>query len=152
MIEVTMLDDIRSFQTKFLGPLTKRQCISVGLAFPVFGVMMYVTFGLFKLSLDTALTISLIPAGAIAACGWLTISNMPMEQFLIKYIYRTMLTPKVRKYKTRLPIKEQIKSAKRKAENEYMSTLSKKELKAYEKKKKAEEQKTIDYGDNKYYC
>ena len=151
MIQVQMLDDIRSYQTKFLGSFTKRQCICLAVAAPLFFIFLYVTMGIAKLSFDTAIVVSLVLPSVIAACGWIKISNLPFEQYVIKVLYRTVFTTKVRLYKTKLPVKEQFKYAKKQAEKEYTSKLSKKELKAYEKKKKAEEQKNINYGQEKYY-
>lgn len=151
MIEVDMLDDIRSFKTKFLGPFTKRQCICVALAAPVLALSLYLTLGIAEMSIDTAITVSCVPAGVIASAGWLTISNMPLEQYLVKLVYRTFLTPKVRKYKTKLPIRESIKAIKKTQEQEKISKMSKKEQKAYEKRKKNEANKTITYGKEKVY-
>lgn len=151
MIEVQMLDDIRSYQTDFLGPFTKRQCICIAVAAPLFGIFLYLTMGVAKISFDTALVISLVLPGMIAACGWIKMSNLPFEQYIAKVLYRTVLTPRVRLYKTKLPVKEQFKNAKKQSEKEYTSKLTKKELKEYEKQKKAETQKNINYGSEKYY-
>ena len=143
-----MIDDIRSFAPKFMGPFTKRQTLSVACSVPFF----FLGFGISMLlhfPVDKAILVAVVCAGIIASCGWVEISNIPLEIYVIKYFYRTILTPTIRRYKTEIPLKAELEKIQKEKEQKYIKTLSKKELKAYEKEKK--KKKNVNYGSTKFY-
>lgn len=147
MIQVRMLDDIRKFEPKFFGPLTKRQTFTVGLAVAVF-IPIFIAI---PSTIFMKVAISIVFAGPIGMTGWLKFDNLYAEEYLIRVIYRLFLTDKQRKYMTQNELKIELdkkRKIKEKVEQaKYVKTLSKKERKKYQK----DYTKSIDYGNAKRY-
>lgn len=141
MIKVRMLDDIRKFEPKFIGPFTKRQSISVGLALGIFIPL----FLIIPSTIFMKIAISIFFAGPVAMTGWLKFDNLYTEEYLIRVLYRVFLTDKYRIYKTELEFKkfsdERKKIKETQKNNEFLKSLSKKEYNRIVK------QGGVDYGN-----
>ncbi len=130
MIEVEMSKDIRKYETKALGPLSIRQviCIIIAAAYSVpIGLLL-------PLSWDN----KLIVIGALAIPGIICgkknlINGMSFEIFVLKLLYKNVLTPRRRRVKFKNVYKEELRKEEKKERNAKYNALSKKEKKKYEK-------------------
>ena len=97
MIEVEMSKDIRDFQTKLIGPFTKRQliCIVIGLAY---GVPLFFIFGSTGMDIVLRVLIPVILMTPTIACGWVNLYGMPLEKFMVHIIKTVFFRPKRRLY------------------------------------------------------
>ena len=153
MLQVEMTEDIRKYDTKFLGPFTKRQTICVFLSLISLPIGFLIPFS------EPAYRIVAICllAAPIAMCGWVKMDGTYLEVLFIRYLYLTVLTPPKRKQISDNTIKELIDYRQKQLEKKKLATLTKKQRKLYEKKKAA--QKVIKYYNNdakdktfKIYC
>ena len=96
MIEVEMSDDIRKFETKFLGPFTMRQTVCTAIA------LLYAVpiAALINVSIDNKVLIGFILAAPALGCGFIKFGGMPLEVFFIRVFYMYFLTPSKRKCKS----------------------------------------------------
>ena len=144
MIKVQMTDDIRKYETKIIGPFTGRQatCVGIGL------VVGFVIASLIPTTWDNKLVIALFLAMPIWICGWIKVSDTPLEIFIIRIIYTFVLTPTKRKYKVKHWLKEDIEKYDKKVEKARLSKMSSSEQKKYKNKKA---NKVIKYSKKKEY-
>lgn len=99
MIEVPMIDDIRQYETKFLGPFTKKQLIYTIIAVIVCAPLFFLMF-MTKMDLVFKILLPLLPAIPIELAGIVNINNTPLEAFALRVIYNKILTPAKRKNKS----------------------------------------------------
>lgn len=98
MIEITLIKDIGSYESKVLGPLTFRQLICVALAAPI-GWGLYTKLSP-MLSRDLAGFFVMVPASVAYLFGWYRPYGMRFETFLRSVFVNTVLAPSHRKYRT----------------------------------------------------
>lgn len=150
MIRVQMLADIRAYEPKVVGSLTQRQVVSTFIALPVFLFWARIL----PLDLFDKIFIAVILAAPIALCGWITVDHLHLEQYAIRMLYRKILTPGIRKYKTQNTLHEELrkiqKEEEKQREKEYLKTLSPREVKRYNKAKK-KGNVVVDYEQEKIY-
>ena len=101
-LQCNMIQDIRKYETKVVGPFTKRQliCLLIALAYSVPLAL------LIPLSLVDKILIGSFLAMPGMLCGYIKIDGTPPEVFAVRYIYKYFLTPSKRTYK-RLNVYEQ---------------------------------------------
>lgn len=128
MIEGEILNDIKGYEPKFIGPLTLRQTACIGLATITSLPIGFLTGQVFIN--EIAITIGGIVGVPFMICGFWKPYGIPFEKFAKQFIKMQILAPKNRKYKT---------------ENYYESfmpkdnnSLTKKELKKHIKMQKKE--------------
>ncbi len=131
MVSVEMNDDIRKFETKLIGPFTKRQtiCFVVGIAYSLPVAMLVPT------SLTNKIFIGLILAIPALICGYAKMDGMYMESLFFRVIYLLFLTPSKRKYVTVNSFREMLKGKEKKRETARLAKMSKSQQKAYHKRK-----------------
>lgn len=130
MVRVRMSDDIRKYDTKFLGSLSKRQtfCMLIGLLLGV-GFSLLLPF-----AMDVSILFGVIFASPVFLCGFLKINGCPFEVFALRYIYKQMLTPRKRKAKRITPLHADYLKAKKRAEQKKLAKMKPAERKKYLKK------------------
>ena len=142
MIQVQMSDDIRKFETKFLGPFTKRQLICI-----IIGIVCIIPVFLFvKLEYPPKAFIMLFVAMPAFICGFTKMDGVNPEVWLMRMFY-LWIHPR-RKYKSVNQYAPYYKKIKKYREKEKISKMSPKEKKAYIKRKnigKVIYSKKIDY-------
>lgn len=141
MIEVEMTKDIRDFEPKFIGPLSKRQLIflAIGCAYgipfmafaPIANVMNRIVIGI-GIMIPTLL------------CGFLKWNGAPLEYMMIKGLYHLMY-PQKRKYTQKNCYREILEKLEKKEKLEAYNNLSKKE------QKKANKPVVIEYSKDPIY-
>lgn len=120
MIDIKIPKDIEKYQTKLIGPFTLRQAICFGGgAFIAFTICR----PLFE-SVDSTIAsiVSALVMSPFLACGFLTPYGLPFEQFFVRVVLYSLLTPKKRKFKMDDCLKD------------YLTEKEKKQLKKIEKK------------------
>lgn len=98
MIEIRINKDIGSYKAKFVGPLTLRQTVCVGLAAPVCWFLYSHTSNI--LTKDIAGFLTAIPAAIAWLFGWPKPYGLPTEKFLKSVFVNMVLAPSHRMYKT----------------------------------------------------
>lgn len=98
MIEIRMINDIGSYESKIFGPFTLRQFLSIAIAAPI-GFVAYQTLSPY-LTKDLAGFLLMIPAGIAYLFGWYKPYGMHFEKFMKSVFINTVLAPSHRKYKT----------------------------------------------------
>lgn len=98
-IEREVLKDIQNYKPKFLGPLSGRELVCIGLT----GLICIPTFFLLHKYFVTGFCflIASILGAPILACGFFPIYNMPLEKFFSVIIKTFFLSPTERKYSMR---------------------------------------------------
>lgn len=131
MIEVEMSDDIRKYEPKLLGPLTKRQLICLILS----ALLFFPTYLFFSdiEDMTNRVLLSCIPAIPTILCGWMKYDGAPFEIFVLRGFIINNYLPKQRKYRSELRLKEKLDEIKK---EERISKMSAKERKQNAKKKK----------------
>ncbi len=132
MIQVQMTKDIRQFEAKTLGPLTTRQLIAIvicaAIAVPV---AIFVPGDLIvKILIGTVI---MIPAFFISKKNF--IGGLSFERFLLRVLYKNVLTPPKRKIIKNSLYTDIRKELRKQEEKEFYESLSKKEKKLYDKNK-----------------
>ena len=144
MIEVEMNDDIRKFETKFMGSFTKRQTICAGIGIVIGIIVAFIASKLFGVEdMTTKFMVGAIAAMPLFMCGWGKMRGLPFELYVGKMIYRIYLTPCIRKYKS-VTYREELKKIRKKEETDKFNKMTPKERKQYQKKK-------ISYSQKKEY-
>ena len=125
-INVMMPDDIRTHETKILGPFTKRDliCLTIGLAYTV-----PITL-LVPASLENKFLIFLLCCMPAFLSAKVKIKGLAFEIFVAKYLYLNFLTPKKRKYKTYNKYRAWLEADKKRTINK----MPKAQREAYQKK------------------
>lgn len=148
MINVEIIQDIKSYDPKFIGPLSFRNFIC-GLIAILLGGGAFLLARIIFVDKFAALIGALFAAPAFL-CGYYKPYDIPFEKFIIRYIRNTFLTPVFRKYKITNTFeedlnvfikKDNIKEAelkKEQAEENDEPIISKRKL---EKMKKKEQEK-----------
>ena len=131
MVEVEMTEDIRKFENKVVGGLTKRQIISV-----LIGGGIGVPLGVF---IPGDMTVKILVAALVALpillCGWVKLDGMPLEILAIRTIYSYVLCPAKRKYKTTNPWRVLLTKYEKSVEKQKLSKMSPQKRKVYLKRK-----------------
>ena len=121
MIEREVLKDTGQYDPKFVAGLTRRQCTCL-----ILGTAIAVPVGLILNKYFVA-NLSIPLAGMIGApfymCGWYKPYGVPLEKFIFMVIRTAIMSPAKRKYQMKA---DYLRPAEK--------TLTKKELKAREKK------------------
>lgn len=135
MIERPIPKDIKEYEPKFIGPLTLRNTVCIGL-----GALVSIPIGI-MLSKVFVNEIAILVAGIICvpfiACGFKKIYGIPFEKFALMYIRTQLLVPKNRKYEVHNYYKTFLESENIK--------MDKKAMKKYQKRKKKDLRK-MDSG------
>lgn len=101
MIEIEMSKDIRGFEPKIVGMLTKRQLICVFISCVIGGVFFLLLNFLFpEWDIFWKALGSVFPAIPVLQCGWVRKYGMPLEVFWLKYRIPNALRPPIYPYKT----------------------------------------------------
>ena len=97
MIQVEMSKDIRDYTPKVIGIFDKRQILFLG-ASCIYGIpiMMFAKSIPFEIRLVVAVVLML----PVAACGWVKMYDMPLEQFIIHLITTKYMLSSKRPYVT----------------------------------------------------
>lgn len=131
MIDILMIEDIRKYETKFLGPLTKRQVVCSVIGIILGSIFAIVIPGEFTVKMVFFFIFGLPPA----LCGFIKFNGMPLEVFFTRFIYLYFLTPPKRKAKHINSFKAELLDIEKKEEQAKTSKMSKKEYKQYVKSK-----------------
>lgn len=99
MIIMPVPKDVRNFKPKFIGPLTKRQFLSLVPAGIIAALMLWLFSGL--LPRDIVIFLIVIIDIPIVACGFIDVYGMPLQVFMKDYIYSKLFFPTNRVYKTK---------------------------------------------------
>ncbi len=146
MIEIEMSKDIKSYDPKVFGPLTKRQLICVVIAAgPAYLIVKYCNF----IPIEGRLLISLIVCSPLIICAFFKIYGMPFEKFVLHYIIPLILNPTERYYHSvntldYLDKEELLLSGE--ALNDYMRRKAQEQKKAQKKTKKITRASRTKYG------
>ena len=132
MVEVTVNKDIRKTETKFLGPFTLRQFISVAIA-SLYAIPLFICL---KIDITARIMIPCILAIPVAMCGWIKPFGMHFEFFLAKFLYLTLLTPSKRKVLPGNTYKREYQKLIDRDERRMMAKMSDAKRKAYLEEKK----------------
>lgn len=97
---VDMPRDVRKYEVPTLGPFTTKQAIYVGIAFTLYAVLAFKIPG----SIDAKLLTPAPLAVFIGAFGYVKPDHTPMEVWVIRFLYKMVLTPRIRKKKNALSI------------------------------------------------
>ncbi len=143
MLQVEMTDDIRKYDTKFMGPFTKRQFISISVAL-VFAIPIAI---LIPGEIDMKLMVACLTGAPIALCGFVKLDGAYLEVLALRWVYQKILTPPRRKYISPCEQREFLKKLERKEEINMLNKMTKKQRKAYELKKN----RSVKYYNNKEY-
>lgn len=128
MIEREIPKDIKGYEPKFIGPLTFRQTVCMGLAAAV-SVPTGLLLGQIFIN-EIAITVAGALAIPFVACGFKKVYGIPLEKFAMMYLRTQILVPKNRKYQTN--------NYYRKLFGSDVHKMDSKELKKYQKRKKKE--------------
>lgn len=93
--------DVRKYETKQLGPFTFKQAIWLTIA----TILTLPVFIFVPVRFSTKVLICTAIAAPIGACGFINPNHTPMETWLLRGLYRTVLTPARRKKKNEISIK-----------------------------------------------
>ena len=144
MVEVEMSDDIRKFENKVVGGLTKRQLISVAI-----GVGLGAPLGIF---VPGGITVKVLLVAFVALpallCGWVKMDGMPLEILAIRAVYSNILCPRKRKLKSVNPWRKALTKYEKNLENHKLSKMSPQKRAAYLKRKK---NRAVTYSMKKQY-
>lgn len=122
MIETKVPKDVRSYKTKILGPLTLRQIICIVVA-GIFDIILYMIATSMNMKLNAEMVIySLIFLNLPIFAFMLEVQGMTMEKYIKNVLLDSFLKPSKRKAENLL------------YEDQKLKPLTKKELKAREKK------------------
>lgn len=132
MVTVAMPDDIRQFETKFIGNLTLRQlvCIAIGAVFAI------PTALLIPLDMMRKIIIGVLVEVPFFFAGWAKPQGMHFEIYVIRMIYYYVLTPRVRKVKMENPYYKSYKKILDAKEKAKLKKMSDKERNTYLRQKK----------------
>lgn len=130
MIRVTMANDIRKYETKFIGPFTKRQsiCWIIGV---VFGALVALVL---PLETSDKLLAAFICAIPIILCGYINKNRRYLEELFLFWMYRKFLTPRIRTAKCRNHYREILDEMDKKEKLKQYQKMTPKERKAAQKK------------------
>ena len=98
MIIMPVPKDIRKFEPKFLGPLSKRQAFAV-LPAAAIGGFLFMTFGN-AMSQEALITLVGVIDIPILACGFLDMYGMPLYFYAKEVAINKILAPRYRPYAT----------------------------------------------------
>lgn len=98
MIRGEIIQDIKKYEPKFIGPFTIRQFVCV-LISGIFVLGIYFGFK-WLFTTDALVVICIIIAMPFVACGWIAPYGIPLEKFLFSLIKTKLILPSKRKYKT----------------------------------------------------
>ena len=133
MFKVDMLEDIKSVEKTLFKHVTMRQaaCICIG-ALYTFPIVYFL-----PLSIGVKIFIAFFLITPAYFCGNPNLVNHePLEIFLIRFIYQSILTPKKRCLKSKNTIRESQERLERKEEQKKISKMPPDVKKRYLKKKK----------------
>lgn len=140
MVEVEMTKDIRDFEPHFLGPLTKRQIIYIGIS-AAYGIPFMVLAPIE--SVPNRLFIGIMLMLPVFMCGFVKWDGLPMEVLMIKLLYR-LICPTKRKMSEKNYWRSTLEEIELKQRLEEFNKLSKKEQKKAMKQQKV----SIQYSKN----
>lgn len=97
MIQGEIVQNIKKYKPKFIGPFTLRQfiCIAISAVF-VLGIYFSLKW---LLETEALLMVCVLAAMPFVACGWIEPYGVPLEKFALSLIRSKILTPQNRKYK-----------------------------------------------------
>ena len=111
MIKREVLQDIKSYEVKLIGPLTARMAIWVGL-----GAIVAVPVAFAAIALGAPVPVAIIAGGVIFAplgsLGIIKVYDMPITKFAGQFLYTHVLPPKERIYMTENTIEKAIREMK----------------------------------------
>lgn len=142
MLQVEMTDDIRRYQTKFLGPFTMRQTICIGIA-AIVGIPLAIFIKCDDISTKIIIICAIL--APIILCGYIKLDGCYFETLAIRYLYVTVLAPASRKQKSHNTFAQTLEALEKEQERKKIAQMSKKEAKKYMKVKN---NKTIRYYNN----
>lgn len=97
MIEMPIPNDIRKYESKFLGPFTLRQFVC---GIPTLAIFLLVLIFVPIEDTFTKMLIATIPALPFILCGFIKIQGLPFEKFARTVFVSQILAPVKRVYKT----------------------------------------------------
>ncbi len=97
MIEIDIPKDITKYETKLIGPFSKRELIGIGVA-AILGYAAYYVSKAYGLPKDVCGILTLVFAAPGILYGWFTYNGMRIEQLLYTFLVYVFLAPKNRKY------------------------------------------------------
>lgn len=104
MIRGEIIQDIKKYEPKFIGPFTIRQFVCVAIS-GVFVLGIY--FGLkWLFTTDALVIICIVAAMPFVACGWIAPYGIPLEKFVFSLIKTKLVLPSKRKYKTNAKVSD----------------------------------------------
>lgn len=98
MIDIRIPKEVRQYEAKFVGPLTKRQTICAAIGLPI-------CVGIYNVlkpyvSVDIIGFFLLVPAAIILLFGWVKPYGMKFEQFFFSALRDNFIAPQKRVYVT----------------------------------------------------
>ena len=93
MIETKVPKDIRSYETKIIGPFTMRQTIAIGIMVLVDILLFLWVLRPMKVSANAMVYVLMFFDIPVAAFGFIKVMGMPLEKYLRSYIIYTLLAP-----------------------------------------------------------
>lgn len=130
MIRVTMANDIRKYETKFIGPFTKRQSICM-IAGIIFGALIAL---ILPLKTSDKLLAAVICGAPIIFCGYIKKNGRYLEELFLFWMYRKILTPRIRTAKCKNYYREILDEMDKKEKMKQYRKMTPKERKAAQKK------------------
>lgn len=97
MIKVDIPRDIRSYEPKFLGSFTKRECISLT-SMVIIALIFYPILSIFISDIVVKCFVLLALMIPSILFGWYNPQGIPFETYLTRIVYLHFLTPKRRRY------------------------------------------------------
>jgi hypothetical protein len=133
MITVEMTDDIRQYETKFLGPFTLRQTICVGLGAAIaIPIALLLPFE----DISNKLFVAFFIAMPFILCGWIKPAGMHFEVFSMRILYSSVLTPKKRRVRAQNSYRKAYEKILKKEEQARLKKMPEAQRKRYLKNKK----------------
>lgn len=140
MIRVTMVNDIRKYETKMIGPFTKRQtiCMIIGIVFGVLAALVL------PLKMSDKLLVAVVCGAPIILCGYIKKNGRYLEELALFWVYRNLLTPKLRTARCKNHYRETLNEINRQEEAKKNQNMTPKERKTAQKKE-------VTYGKYKIF-
>lgn len=129
MIELEVLNDIRGYKTKVIGPFTKKEAVSVAISLFIDSLIYTFIFVPFHLSVDMLLVVCAVADFGILALGFgKKMGQIPYTDYIPFFIKYNVLAPRYRKARNTGAWKSIYAEQKTQNNSQKAQKISKKEL------------------------
>ena len=147
MIEVEMMDDIRKFKSKAVGPFTLRQAVCI-----IIGVLIGAPIAmLVDTTWDNRVFIAVLVSMPIILSGFISIDGCYFEVFILRFMYMKFMTPQKRKTVQKHPYRQYYEKFEKEKQQKMMLAMSPKKQKAYQKMLDDQKKHVIKPSSNPEY-